>query len=856
MMELIDKIKKWAKERPAWQQEALRRIWDNDTLTRSDIAQLTELCKKPHGLSETSLAVRTLDNSENCPGTESILLESITHNGNVNALAPGQKIGFGPNLTVVYGENGAGKSGYSKILKSACRARGSEEIIGNVLSGEAPGIPSATIGFSTGGESKSLEWRDDQPEPLLYNVSVFDSTCALVYLKDKTDVAYRPFGLDLFDRLSNACTDVRSLLEKEKRMLERPTELPNVPSGTIAAKALANLSGLTVIEPIRAKLELNETEQTRRILLREQLQTLREEDPTKKIRELQLKAARIRQLATLIASIEDFEPGSQLEKLKTQLTELSSVRESLVELEDKAFSTQPLLGTGGEEWQQLWLAAERFSKAHAYVGFAFPVAEKGKHCVLCQQELGSEGASRLAVFSKFLSSRLSTRLTELKNSTQDIRRAFTEHAPPDVTETIEELKVESSELGVNVGQYVQGWRTLVESVDLADRAETIPSYNSTAGGPGSEILKITERLLEQATELSKALDPEHQDELLRESRELEARHLTVNQFEAYEAEVNRQRKLGAYERALKDTSTNAISRKSGELTRETVTEKLVSGFRSEVEALKFKHIEVELVEAGAGRGSLYHKLALKRNTGITVAKVVSEGEARCLAIAAFFAELSTGGASAPIVFDDPVSSLDHLWRERIASRLAKEASRRQVIVFTHDIVFLLALKGFADDQATCSQFQYLRRGQLGSGMSAEELPWPALKAKDRVGHLKQRWQTADKCYRTDDPNGYQNEAIIIYGLLRETWERAFEEVLLGGVVERYRGSIQTRHAKVLCDITDDDMTTFESGMSKTSRWLPGHDLAAAEGGAFPDSEELKTDIAEVEQWIQSIKKRR
>jgi wobble nucleotide-excising tRNase len=49
---------------------------------------------------------------------------------------------------------------------------------------------------------------------------------------------------------------------------------------------------------------------------------------------------------------------------------------------------------------------------------------------------------------------------------------------------------------------------------------------------------------------------------------------------------------------------------------------------------------------------------------------VSEGEQRCLCIAAFFAELSTADDPSGIVFDDPVSSLDYKWREGVARRLA------------------------------------------------------------------------------------------------------------------------------------------------------------------------------------------
>ena len=49
----------------------------------------------------------------------------------MNALAENQTLKFAAGLTVVYGDNGAGKTGYIRILKQACRARGREQILGN-----------------------------------------------------------------------------------------------------------------------------------------------------------------------------------------------------------------------------------------------------------------------------------------------------------------------------------------------------------------------------------------------------------------------------------------------------------------------------------------------------------------------------------------------------------------------------------------------------------------------------------------------------------------------------------------------------------------------------------------------------
>jgi hypothetical protein len=70
--------------------------------------------------------------------SDPVTLVSVTHNHGANALAHDQTLTFGPNLTVVYGQNTAGKSGYTRILKRACRSRFTEDILGDVLSGAAP----------------------------------------------------------------------------------------------------------------------------------------------------------------------------------------------------------------------------------------------------------------------------------------------------------------------------------------------------------------------------------------------------------------------------------------------------------------------------------------------------------------------------------------------------------------------------------------------------------------------------------------------------------------------------------------------------------------------------------------------
>lgn len=76
------------------------------------------------------------------------------------------------------------------------------------------------------------------------------------------------------------------------------------------------------------------------------------------------------------------------------------------------------------------------------------------------------------------------------------------------------------------------------------------------------------------------------------------------------------------------------------------------------------------------------------------------------------------------------------------------------------------------------------------------------------------------------------------------------------IVERYRPSVQTQQIAKIADVTDEDCRQLEAGMTKCSRWLPGHDQAAAARTPVPGPNELREDIDALESWVKAIKKRR
>ena len=859
-MDVLSEILTWSKDRPDWQRDALRRLVRMGELDEADIDALTELCKSAYGLACEQELVHL--GSEHLLGgganTGRVNVHSIFHKSGVNALAKDQTLKFGNGLTVVYGDNAAGKSGYVRIFKSACRARGTENILGNVLSGTTPLSPIVSIKYTV-GDGPPREWSVGDDDEVLARVSVFDRHSEAVYTTQKTDVAFRPFGLDLFDKLSKACVSVRSRLELEKHSLDVSAILNlDLPKNTAAAKFVLRLSSLTRPDEVKALATLTEDESKRLVLIEKQLLDLEASDPTKTEQEITLRGRRLRNFSQHLRKLDIALSSQAIKNVFEAQSELQRKQEKARNLRENAFQSSLLPGTGSNDWSVMWEAGRRFSEKSAYPAQLFPFTDDGARCVLCQQHLESDTTRRLTRFEEFVTSAAEREVRAARDAYElllgDLEKLIV--SINGTEETLSDLRIEDEYLA----------EAVEKTLSLADQRRTaIIEALANGTDPGEladlpsnskEVEILADQLTVRAEGHRKGTSESQKVALVAELEELKARQTLRKHEEALLSEIERKKKIAAYGQCLEDTDTRSITTKSTAVTKEVVTQQLKTAFKEELYRLKFRHVEVELKEAGGQSGSFYHELILTRAPGVELPKVVSEGESRCLSIAAFFAELSTSDEPSAILFDDPVSSFDYKWRESVARRLVDEAKKRQVIVFTHDIVFLLLLREFAEQKDVERKDQHVRQMQIGAGVCDDELPWVALPVNRRVGFLKNSWQEADKLFREGHQTAYEKEAGHIYGLLREAWERGLEEVLLGGIVERYRAGIQTKQIGKIADITPDDCNAVEVAMTKSSKWLPGHDQAPAAKQDIPEPEELRQDIETLEKWASNIRKRR
>lgn len=550
-MNVLEEILKWSGDRPGWQRDALRRLVVNGALNDEDYEALTTICKSAHGLDERvpfdPLTKNHIPSDKRDVGAVS--LKDISHHDGVNALAPEQTIPFGAQLTIIYGDNAAGKSGYTRILKSACQARGAEEILGNVLSGTAPASPSASIRFTV-GDGDLQKWPTDiDASDLLSRVSVFDSHSAAVYLREKTNVAFRPFGLDLFDKLSAACHQVQRRLDRDLRALGGKAAMPELAEETAAQKLISGISSLTKPDQVTSLARLSDEEKKKLELLKKQLTDLRAQNPLKAARDLKLRASRFRSLVEHLKKVDDVFDTDKLKAVFGAQEELKTKNEQAKKIREETFSGQLLEGTGSENWREMWEAARIFSERDAYTNELFPFTDEQAFCVLCQQSIGKDAAARLSQFEKFVVSQAEKELRDARDHYLHLRQAIVGLIIQDekTKQLLAEIQVEDSDLALTTEASLNDVVTLSSFVKAAldsekGRPPDPPTYNSAR----TQVEALVAQLDQRIEALEKQGGEKEITNLSLELDELQAREILGRNEQLILDEIERLKRVAAF----------------------------------------------------------------------------------------------------------------------------------------------------------------------------------------------------------------------------------------------------------------------------------------------------------------------
>ncbi len=872
-MPILNDIIDWVENKPIFWQVAIDRLIRNNELTDSDIAELKEICKVEYGLSEFEFDKVDFDDlrefADNSTSNEDVILSKIFNVDNVNALSKTSELEFASKgLTLVYGDNGSGKSSYVSILKHACNTRGHKPKINDNLYDP----------MCSGNDKKAdVEYTIDEinfntvnlineevNDSVLKSVDVFDTFSANHYIEGQDEIAFIPQGLSIVEKLAIYIKRVESELNAEllSPALEKfDYTLLEVSDCSTAKTFLDNLSSETKLDELRTEAIWNTTKSSRIEELTKEIDKLKATDPKKSLKANEDKIKRFEILKNKFQTLENNLTGPVLIDLKQTLNNLVTTSEALKESSEKAFSKLPIKGVGNSSWKLLWESARKFYNKSTETE-NFPKVNEDSNCPLCLQDLGEEAKNRFTTFEDFVKNDIQKTYNEASDKfdleIENLNRqdfSFQEQKP--TTIELEELindysqnQTQYLELLFKQKDYLIGFFNSKKTVEII---ESIEIENT----PKTLIQELIKTLEETNEKLKIQSIEEDLKPLNKELNQLKGEKKIFDFKPKLGREIYRQKKINLLKQCIGKCNTRSITTHSNELATKYISQNLKKNFKTELTKLGFKNIKIESETKGQ-RGKQYHYLRLDEDNanGIALKDILSEGEHRCISLATFLSELSISEHKSSIIFDDPVSSLDHKWRAKISKRIAEESLERQVIVFTHDITFLLMIQEHSNELNCDLDIKSLTRKKKETGLIASNPPWDALSVGKRIGLLKNEYQKLEKIERTETEDIYKEGAKILYCKLRETWERFIEEVFLNGVIQRFGRTIQTQRLSEIVDLTEEDYNLVDTNMSKCSTYFTGHDTAGALIEEMPDSDEFLADLVVLEEYIKDIRKRR
>jgi len=855
----------WFNRASVWQQDLFYQLWNGANDEQALFNRAIKLIEYEHGFSSFKVTPHTeLPEKNDLFAGESanIFLQSLSEVRGVGAILATQPLNFCRQLTVVYGENGCGKSSYVKILKSAGNPESKVSILGNIF--EKKNVqPQAAITFDYDGNTHAYNWTLNSSQA--YPIQIYDTATAKQFVEKENEILYEPKILSLITRMTELYVKINDHYDT-KESLKR-AELKSPPeelSATMCVKEYNNLSSEDGIISFQSNNSWSPEKFAELELLKRSLQ---ETNPQKKVDSLvahkKIVIQHQNRLALLFQTFSDSSCSEYIDKRKKQIETKKLADEYIMRMHNMSI----LSGFGQELWKSLWEAAKNYS-AQAYPDNTFPAIDDAR-CLLCQQPLDRETSSRLESFHEVASSNL---INEMENAKKEFEAAVgkvqqlrynelnidkirSEFVASTIPDEIQNVYCEFYTALANRAQW------LLDLGLIADQDNTLPAIPEMSK-VSLTIKAITDKLDSEVSIYSK-IDtnrPEQEGKML---------HLQAEQWiDSNKNNFAIKIAIMKYEKIRRRCKTNTLTTLKKELTELLITDVYIARFQEEMGKLDINNrIRVELVSRGAKQGRAYHQVSLKgvvaEGNIKSAGDILSEGEFRVVSLAAFLADLSSWEKIQPFVFDDPITSLDCKYESKVAERLVQLSLERQVIVFTHRLTFanLLehSIKQVNDtltdknySQQASVTFIELRNSPLGQPM---EPSFKVGKLDREANNMKCRdLAQLRKLWESENYTLYEESLRSLCSRIRILIESGIETNLLSGVVTRYGHNISTQKLRYLHCVNKDDIGLFEEFMTRYS--FHAHSQPLEKPISLPDLADVEKDLKRLIEWVKNFEKRK
>lgn len=804
-------------------------------VSTSTIDKAYQLFRQENSLDKRELpAVEKIDvvarQDESAPP---LTLTRLSEVSGVNALVPGAVIEPHEGLTILYGENGTGKTGYSRIFKALANSRTADTILGNIEANPSKGH-AAKLDFKLGDEAQALTWKGDRGVSPFTRMSIFDSPAVTTHVDDDLDYVYTPASLALFNHVTAAIQAVAAQIDTSIKALERGSSDLSVrfQCGSTIYPLIKNLDASTDLANLKAKAITGDDVDTKLDELAQAVGALRANTIGTQITALKAEQRVLAQAGAAADALMAFDATAYNDAI-TRRTQLTSDYETF---RSELFAAADLPAEPDDTWSQFIESGEIYRQHLVELE-----AHDSDRCLYCRQPLLDPSRDLLSRYSAYLEGKI---LADLRSTNAFLAELKRQAAAVPSDELVVFL---SENRNTNDQPFYFAW------VDTIERARSALVAAATSGGSAS--LTLLDMLSQPKTCIDEALLIVGSSLTnLEDQQQNRTQALADKQAEYLEyrdaVELGKSWALieAKFKNAKESDRLNALKRLLPQLVRmvtelaKTASDQLINQsfdalFLEECDALRAPALKLQFV--GREGKAQRRKVMSGRHKP---SKVLSEGEQKVLALADFLAEARLAGITAPVIFDDPVSSLDHRRINEVAQRIARLAEENQVIVFTHDILFATTLLGLFEKSKRCAYFHITDEGGKGKVTQATGPRWDTLSGIKRM--INSTIQDAQQ------QDGEARDALVRvgYGWLRSWCEVFTETELLQGVTQRYQPNVSmTRLPNINTAKLGEIIPQVTDVFEEACRYIDAHSQPLVTLGVSPTLAGLQQRWAELQE---------
>lgn len=848
MSSVFNAICAWVNTLPYWEISVFHKIMTGEQITGQDRKDILQYLLEDNGLSAEKAQrpdIKLVQTDKVTSSGSKMWLESISDIKHVNKLVQGQYLTFSSQFTAIYGDNGAGKSGYARIFSCAGFSRNDDQVLPDVTDPTCTlNTPCATFNLQCGGNPVNIPHKLIGTCADLSGFHCFDSKCVTVHLSSANKFSFSPAGLELLsifaEETDKIRADLKNLIDKYQRPHNFGKLFADGPSHVV--NLITGLNHQTKLKDIETLGTVSSDEKTQIDVFEKKINDLKSLNIQKQILEYTQTQADLNRLLASSRTISTALSDHVVSATGTEVANLKTAQEMAAKVGADQFKTDHFKQIGTQAWQLLISSARNLAIGEGTDTHPYPQA--GDRCILCHQPLGQPALILFHKLWAFIEGEAQTKLVQANQAIRERSQSLTMvnlRFFSDDSATNRYLSVQNNTLRVTIAAFINFYKGRKQYLLECIKNTAVPEPYAIPADCSQLIENEIKTVIEKIDELKTKNPAEEIKSLEIKLRELNHRIILEQNRSDVESYVSG---LIWAEKALKSAGTTRhITRKYNELFQKLVTDEYIHKFNEFLNKLG-RPLNVK-IETTPQKSEIFRKIILENGPDpsmkIRPDQILSEGEKRAVAIADFLTEVCLNENSCGIILDDPVTSLDLQWRERIAALLVEESKSKQVIVFTHDLPFLYHLNKFVEEYGVNSQNHWIKRGDsddvpgyvyVNNSPTLEKDYKTEKLALERLDEAKKAAPERQECILKQG-----------FGALRTSYENFIIYDLFRGVVLRFNERVSPGR---LTDIVwDYDLAKKVNGkFADISRYIEGHSHSDLFAAQKPTVKTLQDEINE------------